>query len=127
MIGDEGEGYLENMRRVAELEKRKRKIRQLNDSFRQTGLGGTLMITRGMHDLGELPLSKITFAIANFSNFTVDNDPYEEHDFGAVERANHKVFWKIDYYDATMTFGSPDASDPSVTLRVLTIMLAEEY
>jgi hypothetical protein len=55
------------------------------------------------------------------------NDPHEEHDFGAFEVEGHKIFFKIDYYDATLTCHSPDASDPAVTKRVITIMLAEEY
>ena len=37
------------------------------------------------------------------------------------------VFWKIDAYDRTLEFGSDDPADPSVTRRVLTIMLASEY
>ena len=58
---------------------------------------------------------------------TPDNDPYGEHDFGAFEYENHKLFWKIDYYNTDLTGGSPDASDPKVTTRVLTIMLRDEY
>ena len=47
-----------------------------------------------------------------FTDFTPDNDPYGEHDFGSFELANHKFFWKIDYYDKTMTYGSEDPADP---------------
>ena len=70
---------------------------------------------------------KIDQAIAAFDAFTADNDPYGEHDFGAFEVGNDRLFWKIDYYDLSLTGHSPDAADPSVTTRVLTIMLAEEY
>jgi Protein of unknown function (DUF3768) len=37
------------------------------------------------------------------------------------------MFWKIDYYDLSLSMHSPDASDPSVTIRVLTLGLAEDY
>ena len=55
------------------------------------------------------------------------NDPHEEHDFGVVEHGGVRCFWKIDYYDREMEMLSPDPADPSVTTRVLTIMLADEY
>lgn len=62
-----------------------------------------------------------------FDAFSPDNDPYGEHDFGAVEIAGQRVFCKIDYYDTALEYGSPDPSDPAVTTRVLTVMLASEY
>ena len=62
-----------------------------------------------------------------FDTFTSDNDPYGEHDFGTIEWRGTRLFWKIDCYDPDMRFGSSDPADPSVTARVLTIMLAEEY
>ena len=37
------------------------------------------------------------------------------------------IFFKIDYYDKALAAHSPDPSDPSVTERVITIMLSEEY
>ena len=66
-------------------------------------------------------------AVQSFSSFTKENDPHGEHDFGSFEVTGHKIFWKIDYYDAAMQFGSEDPTDPVKTTRVLTIMLAEEY
>ena len=50
-----------------------------------------------------------------------------EHDFGVVDIAGHKVFWKIDYYDAAMEGGSEDPANPDVTTRVLTVFFAHEY
>lgn len=66
-------------------------------------------------------------AVKSFTSFSTDNDPYHEHDFGSVQIADERVFWKIDYFDQTLDFGSNDPTDPAQTTRVLTIMLAEEY
>jgi hypothetical protein len=66
-------------------------------------------------------------AIAAFNSFTADNDPYREHDFGAIEISGTKLFFKIDAYDRDLQYGSPDPADPELTVRVLTVMLAEEY
>jgi hypothetical protein len=65
--------------------------------------------------------------VARFDAFSPDNDPYREHDFGSVQVGEQTVFFKIDVYDLDLRCHSLDAADPSVTARVLTIMLAEEY
>jgi hypothetical protein len=65
--------------------------------------------------------------VATFSDFNEDNDPHQEHDSGNFSLAGHKFFFKIDYYDAKMQFGSEDPTDPAKTMSVLTIMLVEEY
>ncbi len=46
--------------------------------------------------------------------------------FGAIEIGN-RTFFKIDYYDRSLTFHSADAADPAVTTRVLTVMRADEH
>ncbi|NTC83555.1 DUF3768 domain-containing protein [Agrobacterium tumefaciens] len=103
------------------------RIRELNDVFRATWLTGTVLITSGIQNLPDLTQSRIMEAVQGFAMFTPDNDPHGEHDFGAVTVEGHKVFWKIDYYDPTLQYGSEDPANPAVTKRVLTIMLAEEY
>ncbi len=101
------------------------RIRELNDTFRQSGLGGRVVMTRGVSDLNEETLKEIIVAVKRFNTFTPDNDPHEEHDFGAFEVEDHKLFWKIDYYAPDLRGGSDDASDPAKTKRVLTIMFRE--
>lgn len=107
--------------------KRTRRIRELNDQFRRTGDGGQQLITPGIVELGMRALMDIRQLVADYDAFCEDNDPYGEHDFGNLEYQGNKIFWKIDYYDATLTSGSPDPTDPAVTKRVLTILLAREY
>ena len=65
--------------------------------------------------------------VRSFDAFTDDNDPHGEHDFGSVDEAGVRCFWKVEYYDRAIEFGSPDPADPAVTTRVLTIMRADEY
>ena len=66
-------------------------------------------------------------AVARFDRFDEDNDPYGEHDFGALEIEGERLFFKIDYFDQSLSAHAPDPSDGTATKRVLTIMLAEEY
>jgi hypothetical protein len=102
-------------------------IAKLNDEARQSFRGCRVVITQGINQLEPQAIADITAAVQQFSDFTRDNDPYEEHDFGKVDVRGHVVFWKFNYYDLDLLMHSPDAADPAVTARVLTIMLAEEY
>jgi hypothetical protein len=104
-----------------------RKIRALNDAFRTTMIGGTVLLTVGVDALPSYVKTLVIRRVATFSEFTPDNDPHGEHDFGNFTLAGRKFFFKIDAYDAEMRYGSEDAADPMKTTRVLTIMLAEEY
>jgi hypothetical protein len=103
------------------------RIRTLNDDLRQHLLSGGAVITPGVAALGQETLNRIVQTIAVFDDFCQANDPYEEHDFGAFDVDGITIFFKIDYFDKTLTHHSPDPADPSVTERVITIMLADEY
>jgi len=103
------------------------RIRELNDQFRKSLMGSRILMTPGVSTLSSEQTVELLTAVKAFDNFTEDNDPYGEHDFGSVNLHGTKYFWKIDYYDLSMTYGSDDAADASKTVRVLTIMLADEY
>jgi uncharacterized protein DUF3768 len=103
------------------------RIRALNDELRQNFAEGIAVMTPGIAALGAEAVARIVKTIAVFDDFCHANDPHEEHDFGAFDADGQQVFFKIDYYDESLTYHSPDPADPSVTKRVITIMLAEEY
>ena len=105
-----------------------KRIAELNDLCRTAmGVARRLVQTSGINALPLADQSTIREKVETFDAFTEDNDPHGEHDFGAFEHNGERIFWKIDYYDRTLSFGSEDPSDPKQTLRVLTIMLASEY
>jgi hypothetical protein len=104
----------------------KDRIRELNDRLRCQHVGGDIMVTAGIQSMGSDFIAAVDVALIDVI-FDADNDPYGEHDFGVVEVNGTRVFFKIDYYDLELKFGSSDPSDEAITRRVLTIMLAEEY
>jgi hypothetical protein len=104
------------------------RIAQLNDLCRTAmGVAGRVVQTEGIRALPCRVQSAIREKVERFDAFTPDNDPFQEHDFGSFEHDGEHVFWKIDYYDRSLTRGSEDPSDAAQTTRVLTIMLASEY
>ena len=103
------------------------RIRALNDELRRNLPNGHAVITAGVAALGAEAVARIVKTVSVYDDFCHANDPYEEHDFGALEVDGQVIFFKIDYFDKALTYHSPDPSDLSVTERVITIMLAEEY
>ena len=120
------------------------RIARLNDLARRAmGVACTAVATVGFRSLPEADQSCVRELIETFDAFDEDNDPHGERDFGTIyqladavwtterprlrEDERERVFWKLDYYDRQMRFASEDAADPTVTRRVLTIMLSDEY
>lgn len=103
-------------------------IARLNDLCRTAmGVAGKLVQTQGISALAPAEQSAIRQKVETFSDFSEDNDPHGERDFGAFEHNGQRVFWKIDYYAPDLMHGSENPADPAKTVRVLTIMLANEY
>jgi len=105
------------------------RIRALNDDLRRniSHDRGHAVMTAGIAALGPEAVARIVKTIEVYDDFCHANDPHEEHDFGAFEAEGHTIFFKVDYYDNSMTLHPADPADPAVTERVITIMLAEEY
>ena len=120
------------------------RIARLNDMARQAmGVACTAVSTVGFRSLSASDQSRVRELIETFDAFDEDNDPHGERDFGTIyqlgdgrwtterprlrDDERERVFWKLDYYDRDLQFGSEDAANPAVTRRVLTIMLSDEY
>lgn len=102
-------------------------IAALNDQARQTSSGCRVLITQGIQALGPENVAQVLDAVRRFDKFNEDNDPYGEHDFGRIDLQGSVIFWKFDYYDPDLQMASLDPGDPTITTRVLTIMMADEY
>ena len=123
-------GYEIRYSRVDDPEALAKSIQLKNDAFRKAVFmgpqpDGKAFMTPAVETLAEKTKALLFFEIINFDNFTQDNDPYGEHDFGCIERDGiPKIYWKINYYkDEMMEDG---AEDPLNAYRVLVVMFAEE-
>ena len=94
----------------------------LNDQFRKNSIRD-IYLTCGAQSLEDQ--GGLMRAVREFDDFNEDNDPYKEHDFGRIEWREDKIFWKIDYYNDTLSCYEDPLS--GTCRRVMTIMLAEEY
>lgn len=97
-------------------------IARLNDGLRKTCEGGTVVITRNVRGLIGFNALELITALANYDRFDENNDPHGERDFGDFPLFNTDLYFKIDYYDPDLKFGSDDPADASITHRVITIM-----
>jgi hypothetical protein len=96
-------------------------IAKLNDRFRKS-FKDTVM-TPGVMYLDDV--LGLAGKVQTFTDFTEDNDPYGEHDFGSFDWKGQSIFWKIDYFDQSLKYGEDPLSEKC--RRVMTIMLASEY
>ena len=103
------------------------RIRKLNDMLRRQHIGGRVLITSGVQGLDQDRIEQLLQEVTRYDRFSSYNDPWGEHDCAVLEFEGQKYLWKIDYYDKSLSFGSPDPSDPAVTERVLTVMRSDEY
>jgi len=103
-------------------------IRKANDAYRRGFQpNGKRTITKGIVGLSSEDRAAILEKVRTFDAFTGENDPHGEHDFGCIEHAGQRIFWKIDCYDAGSLVGTREPIDSRKVSRVLTIMLADEY
>lgn len=112
-------------------------IARLNDLLRAnlTAPGkDRVVMTSGIADLiGDVSLfrnfhkrAELLRTIRDHDRFGPSIDPHGERDMGVFEFEGIRCHWKIDYFDLDPLGGSKDPADPARTIRVLTIMRADE-
>ncbi len=97
-------------------------ISMLNDKFRKSSAG--VRLEGGVQAVHNLP--GLLWAIRDYDKFDDDNPLDDEHSLGRLDWNGDKIFWKIDYFNETLT----DYEDPFSPRckRVLTVRLADpEY
>jgi hypothetical protein len=117
-------------------------IRRLNDMARTQPqiVNATWVMTQGVlhllagdddNDAAVAPalqrVAALRAAIATYSDWSEDNDPHREHDFGAFALFGECLFFKIDYYHPDHDTLAPVPGNIELCRRVLTVMLADEY
>jgi hypothetical protein len=103
------------------------RIAQLNDHLRRTFSGGKVVMTATVDSLDPATKAEVLSAVRAFDKFDGDNDPHDEHDMAFFEVKSERYFFKVDYYDKSIEFGSEDPCDTVQTTRVLTIGEASDY
>ena len=102
-------------------------IATLNDNFRRSFINGEVLLSAGIAAMSSEDKANIISLVQNFNDFTPDNNPYSENDFGTFDYKGEKILWKIDYYDLNNKYHSEDPSNPDITNRILTIMTVYEF
>ena len=115
-------------------------VAEQNDRFRHAapslapgmatadGLRGRVVFTRAIAERGPLFPLLCLLEVARHDTFDPEDDPEGLRDFGAVEVEGRRVWFKIDLYaDEAMEWGSEHPDDPSLTYRVLTVMLPSDW
>lgn len=103
------------------------RVRLLNDAFRRSFAGGVVAVTVGVEALPRGRRAALLAKARAFNNFTDDNDPHGEHDFGLVEDGDVRCLWKIDYYDREMELISPDRPprEPRVSVLIKRLLASK--
>jgi len=105
-----------------------------NNRFRADALLGNpghhrILASAGVNAMGPEAVQGILLLVLSFKDkdFRESFDPWGDRDFISVEYCGQTFFAKIATYDPSMEFMSPDPVDDLVTVRVLTVMLPDEY
>jgi hypothetical protein len=99
----------------------------LNEQFRTTFRGGQILLTASVAELPDMVKASALEKVATFKDFTEENDPHGERDYGSFDHCNREFWFKIDYYDLKLEGASDDPADSTKTKRIMTVELAQDW
>lgn len=113
---------------VTDDEKRAR-IAALNDELRVNGraLNGRILATGQLAQEDYNKGLAVGIAARAFNDFNEDNDPHGEHDCAIFEFNGERFMFKFDYYALNEETLAEHPEDPNVTIRVMSILYADDY
>src|SRR4051812_13270564 len=88
-------------------------IRRLNEEFRTTFRGGQVLLTASVSQLPASDKAAALRAVTAFKDFSEENGPHEERDYGAFDLSGREFWWKIDSYSSSTDAASEDPADPT--------------
>jgi hypothetical protein len=106
------------------LQQQTARIRELNDAFRRSFVGGVVEISAGAEELAPDLRARVLRRVREFDLF--QDDEADEHDAGFFIINGIRFQWTIYCHNREMTGGSEEPANPRKTTRVLKISLLEE-
>jgi hypothetical protein len=99
---------------------------ELNDRLRSSldQRFGAVILSYAVASTGLAVQMSVREAVKTYSDFTPENDPNGEHDFGEFQVGDERYCWKIDCRESAK---SSDAPNLGGRPRTLMIMFADEY
>ena len=97
----------------AATEPRSTRIARLNDGLRASCAGGLVVPSESVRRLPPADQAALLAKVQTFDAFNSDNDPHQEHDFGAVEHGGRTWWWKIDAYAPNLSAARSPADPPA--------------
>ncbi|PTV70208.1 DUF3768 domain-containing protein [Agrobacterium pusense] len=110
-------------------DERKIRIRDLNDELRTRGhaRNGRVVVMGGLANEDNQKKVQVAIAAGQHTDWNSGDDPYGEHDFGRLDVEGEAFLFKIDYYSLDEAHASEHPEDQNTTIRVMTLMYAEDY
>ena len=101
--------------------------RSLNDALRKFRLGGEIACTDAIYNLSKPDFMAVLRAVREYNKFDDELRPNNEHNYGVLTVNGHMISWVVRMQDVELEFPYFNVAPLNTEVRVLLIMLAEEY